>query len=622
MRPRLSGTTAGLAVAVTAVVVAASALGAWLYSRHHFEELVASARDTSVAQGELIREALEHQMMENDRSLIGEMVDSFARQPGVTRVLILDRQGAVRFAAGSPTTPADLRPDSPTCQACHRLSPSERGSSRVVETHGRDVLRTVIPFRNRTACHGCHDPGHGINGIMILDRDTDALRASMDADLPWLVAGTGGLALLLIGALALVLRLALLRRLQRFETTARLVAGGDLTRRVPQDGSDTIAWLAREFNAMADSMARLLGEVRSQRERLEKIINSVDDGIVVLGPDRSVLAANDAFLQRTGCTRAQVSGVCCRSLPAGTCTAATCPTLACLATGRRQVQLCERRRPDGTTAWEEIHASPILGASGAVDHVVEVWRDISERRKAEARLSESHRLASLGLLASGFSHEMNTPLATVLTCVEGIMADSRGPVSDDALERIAGSAAIAREQVLRCRGITQHFLRLSRGQRLPLAPLPLASVVAQVVRLVEPTAREQRVSVEVGSVAEETWVRADEAGLQHALINLLLNGIQACEPGGHVRVEVETGTEVHVRIADDGCGIAPEHQERIFEPFYGLRRGGSGLGLFLVQDAVRAAGGDVLVTSAPGRGSTFEVVLPAESSHVAEASAS
>ena len=106
-----------------------------------------------------------------------------------------------------------------------------------------------------------------------------------------------------------------------------------------------------------------------------------------------------------------------------------------------------------------MHASPILDSAGDLPHVVEVWRDISERRAAEAHLAESHRLASLGVLASGFSHELNTPLGTVLMCVEGILP--RRPA------RAATSATtppIARDQLLRCRGITQHFLRMSRGQ--------------------------------------------------------------------------------------------------------------------------------------------------------------
>ena len=131
-----------------------------------------------------------------------------------------------------------------------------------------------------------------------------------------------------------------------------------------------------------------------------------------------------AFLQRAGNAREQVLGCCCSQLERGACNFSDCPTLECLRSGQRQVRIFERKVGDHTVAWEEIHASPILDGSGRLIQVVEVWRDISERRAAEAKLAESYRLASVGVLASGFSHEMNTPLATTLMCVEGILRDT------------------------------------------------------------------------------------------------------------------------------------------------------------------------------------------------------
>ena len=232
---------------------------------------------------------------------------------------------------------------------------------------------------------------------------------------------------------------------------------------------------------------------------------------------------------------------------------------------------------------------------------------------AEARLAESHRLASLGLLASGFSHEMNTPLGTVLMCVEAILREAReagGRPAAEVLGTVADSAAIAREQVLRCRGVTQNFLRLSRGQPSAGEIVTLASTVEAAVRLVAPTAKEAGVSLEVEPVDPGFRVRADEAELQHVLINLLVNGVQACAGGGRVTASVTGGSSLHIRVRDTGCGIPPEQQQRIFEPFFGLRQGGTGLGLFLALNFVRSWGGDIRVESAPGSGSTFDVTLP------------
>lgn len=611
MKLRLTSMTAGLAIGITGAVAVAFAAGAYFYSAHHFQTLLESERSTALAQGELMRVALEHQMIENDRTLIAAMIQSFGKEPRVANVVLLDRTGIVRASSAPTGPPEDFQITSPTCQACHRLPPDQRGSSRVIETRGGTMLRTVIPFRNREACYGCHDPTHRINGIIILDLDAGGVRAAMNDDLRWMVLGSGALALLLIAAIAVIVRLFVLRRLQKFETTARLIAKGDLDRRVPADGaSDTISWLASEFNTMADSMTGMVGEIRSQRERLETVINSIDDGIVVLDANRKVIAANDAFLHRSGTVREDAVGCFCKDVAPGLCTVTDCPTMACVHTGERQVRICERQTADGAVRWEEVHASPIHGPSGSLVQVVEVWRDITERRASEALLAESHRLASLGMLASGFSHELNTPLATVLMCVEGILRDA-SLADDPDWPRVRESATIAREQILRCRGITQQFLRMSRGQSSAPDIVDLQAVAAATGRLIDPTARDHAVTVVVEAGDRPVHVRADESELQHALINLSLNAVQACSAGGRVTLSVVGGDPARLRIADNGCGIGAEHQKRIFEPFFSLRKGGTGLGLFLSLNFVRRWGGDIVVTSTPGLGSTFEIVLPA-----------
>jgi PAS domain S-box-containing protein len=615
MKPQLSRMTIGLAVWITAAVALAGAAGAYLYSLRHTDRLLSMARDDALAQSQLIRGALEHAMLEDDRVLIEKLIATFGRERDVVNVMLLDREGTVQVSSG-PLQPGDeLNLGSPTCQACHRYPPAERMSSRVLETRGGAVLRTVVPFRNQPVCHECHDPADAINGVLIADVDAGALTAASNRDLSWLVAVSAALTLLLVSAIGLVIRQVVVRRLQRFETAAREIARGDLTRRVPSAGSDIISWLGREFNVMAESVSDLVGQVRSERERLETVIDSIDDGIVVLDATRKVVAANQAFLRRSGVAQESLLGCSCQRDGPGACAVTDCPTVSCLQSGTRQVRICERRKPDGSSAWEEVHASPIAGLPGGPMHVVEVWRDISERRTAEARLAESHRLASLGLLASGFSHEMNTPLGTVLVCVEGIVRETHGTEASVDREYIREHASTAREQLMRCRGITEQFLRMAGGRHSSPQIVKVDEAVAAAIRLVQPTARPRGVTIDSETIAPDLRIRVAGSELQHALINLLLNAVQSCSAGGVVRVDAKRGgadgMQAVIRISDTGCGIAPEHRARIFEPFFSGRADGTGLGLFLSLNFVRGCGGDILVDSTPGQGSTFSVVLPA-----------
>ncbi len=605
MKLRLTSMTAGLAVGITAAVALACATGAYFYSVHHFQTLLDNERRTALAQGELMRVALEHQMIENDRTLIAAMIRSFGQEPGVANVVLLDRTGdGARPRARRSGPPRISRSPRRRARRAIGCQPTQRGSSRVIDTRGGTMLRTVIPFRNREACYGCHDPAHRINGIMILDLDAGGMRDAMNDDLRWMVLGSGGLALLLIAAIAIMVRLFLLRRLQRFETTARLIAKGDLERRVPADGSsDTISWLASEFNTMADSMSGMVGEIRSQRERLETVINSIDDGIVVLDAtpeshrrQRRVSAAignrprAGARLLLQGCGAGTLHGQ--RLSDHG--------LRAYRRAAGAHLRAAHRRRRSALGGGARV-ANP-RAATGSLVQVVEVWRDITERRASEARLAESHRMASLGMLASGFSHELNTPLATVLMCLEGILRDgSRRDepdwprVHESASDRARADPPLPRNHPAVPPDVARPVVR----RRCRRAPGHRAGGGA-AGRAHRPRTRHDASRLTPAARARarsrrrvRTPARADQPVAERR------TGVRRRRIA--VTLSLVAGDPVRLRIADNGCGIGVEHQQRIFEPFFSMRRGGTGLGLFLSLTFVRRWGGDIVVSSAPGR---------------------
>ena len=253
--------------------------------------------------------------------------------------------------------------------------------------------------------------------------------------------------------------------------------------------------------------------------------------------------------------------------------------------------------------------------NGRVVQVVEVWRDISERVKEQERLAEVERLVSLGALASGFSHEMNTPLASMLICAEAVLGRIDDPGSErDAetmLSAIREYADIIRKEVLRCRKITEQFLRFSRGIPPSVEPIDLRAVVESVIALVAPTAKEAGASVSVTGDEPLPAVTANVEVVQHVLVNLLVNAIDSLGGrGGAVTVGFRVGEDVRILVSDTGSGITPEFCKHLFEPFRSSKRHGTGLGLFLSRSFARRFGGDLqMVRSEVGVGSCFEIIF-------------
>src|SRR5512146_2653542 len=120
MKLRFASMTVGLALSVTAAVVIACSVAAYMYSTHHFKTLLEMERTNALAEGELIRTALEHQMLGNDRSLIAQMIERFGKQARVQQLALVDRNGIVRYSSKPIENLDDFHISSATCQACHR----------------------------------------------------------------------------------------------------------------------------------------------------------------------------------------------------------------------------------------------------------------------------------------------------------------------------------------------------------------------------------------------------------------------------------------------------------------------------------------------------------------------
>ncbi len=246
------------------------------------------------------------------------------------------------------------------------------------------------------------------------------------------------------------------------------------------------------------------------------------------------------------------------------------------------------------------------------DRVASTQADLETRvRERTSEFLRAARLADLGLLASGVAHEINTPLASITSCAEGLerRIHNGGLDAETANDYVS---TITRE-AYRARDITERMLALSRQEPCLVGEVALDRVLRQVESAVQHTLEQRGVRLERDAPAPDDVARVNAGELVQILVNLVLNAIDASSQGQVVRLGAKLdGESLRFDVADDGSGIPPEDLERIFEPFYTTKRPGrgTGLGLALVATLVDAHGGHIGVTSRPGEGSRFVVTLP------------
>jgi len=589
----------------------------YAFAARHYESQVELLRNAAHEHGRLIQMAFEHDMLDGNRDLIQKMAVEYAKDPVVGELMVVNRLGEVRHASDPGRLGVVLDQGSPTCTVCHDRPPAQRMESVRIEIEGGQILRSVYPLRNRPDCHQCHDPNHSINGILILDFELNQILSALTTDIRMAAVGLGLFAAFLMGCVGLAMREMVVRRLHKLETTARGIASGRFEQRVQLGGNDSVARLANQFNVMAESVSSLLEQIRARGKQFEDLMNSVDDGLLIIDRQFRVVSVNTAFARRLGRDPEELKGVSCcgvwGNIP-NSCVesdAGSCVASRVFRTGTLQMSLHTRFPAPGQERYEEIFASPVTNDEGEVVQVIEVWRDITDRRSREAQIAEFHRLASLGTLASGFAHEFNTPLASILFCVEGMKRaiDSNFSKGSDTIRE---DIDLVLGEIQRCRNITQQFLQFSRGHS-PVADLvDLHEVIDAVVPLIRPQCIERGVRFEIAENSGESFfVLANQGALQQVVLNIALNAMYASNPEGVIRFDVRRQQDkACLCIEDDGCGMSDDVRKHLFEPFFSQREGGTGLGLFVSYNLVHLWEGEIQVESEEGRGSAFHILFP------------
>jgi PAS domain S-box-containing protein len=279
------------------------------------------------------------------------------------------------------------------------------------------------------------------------------------------------------------------------------------------------------------------------------------------------------------------------------------------------IEMVIRSAADGSERQLSATARPLVGLDGRLWGGVAVLRDVSVQRRHEAQLIISDRMASVGSLAAGVTHEINNPLAAVLANVELAIVDARSLPANRTTERLIEELSDAQEAANRVREIVRDLKLFSRSEEERHGPVDAREVLESALRMAWNEIRHRARLVR--SFEDVPPVYGNDARLGQVFLNLLVNAAQAIPDGraqsNEIRVALRrVGERVLVEIADTGTGMSDEVLREVFTPFFTTKPlgVGTGVGLPVCQRIVSALGGQIAVESKLGVGSTFRVLLP------------
>ena len=279
--------------------------------------------------------------------------------------------------------------------------------------------------------------------------------------------------------------------------------------------------------------------------------------------------------------------------------------------GRKKFDFCEFRARHRDGSWRTLRAtaSPLFDAEGHANSVIISVRDITVEKKLEQQILQSDRLAAMGQMISGFAHELNNPLTSIMGMAE-LLQDSEVP------ETARKQLTTLQQQTRRAADIVQNLMYFSKPPAPGKGPVLLNDVVQRTLHLHAYSLRRNNITVDFLSDATLPAVNADPHQLMQVFLNLILNAEQAMREvreGGTLRIRLEKGSgTVSAIFQDDGPGIPKEILPSIFDPFYTTKRPGrgTGLGLSICKAILREHSGSIEATSGPGGGAVFTVTLP------------
>ena len=358
------------------------------------------------------------------------------------------------------------------------------------------------------------------------------------------------------------------------------------------------------------------------RRRLVTAIEQARESIVITDNRGVIEYVNPAFTDVTGYSRDEVIGLTPRVIRSGEHDTDFYRTIwETITAGRVWQGRIVNRRKDGTLFTESATISPVRNTNGKITHFVAVKRDITHEVELEAQLRQAQKMEAIGTLAGGIAHDFNNILGAILgfTDMALLHCDPGSPLHENLTHIRKGGKRAA--------DLVQQILTFSRMTTAEKEPVPVVPLVRESLKLLR-ASLPATIEIEQELDAAGMNVLANPVKIQQVVMNLCTNAFHAMrDKGGLLTVTLSPvpaaecrrmltsvkGDCVRLAVSDTGVGIDPETLERIFDPFFTTKGPGegTGLGLSVVHGIVRDLGGTITVSSDPGEGTTFTVILPA-----------
>ncbi len=380
--------------------------------------------------------------------------------------------------------------------------------------------------------------------------------------------------------------------------------------------TDELSIMATKVSMLGERLRGAQFEVSDLRGNIDRLLGDLEDAVFIFNRDRRLIFASGSVEKFLGRQRADlVGGSISEIFPPNT-------TLGLLVAQSSQTGRTLRNRRVPVTAAGETPAplaivllsidflETLPGSAGAGSGILVRLRDPEAQRKIGRELQTADRLAAISRVSGGVAHEVKNPLNAILLHVEVARAKlGRGDTE------IGQQMEIISREILRLDRVVKTFLDFTRPVELNLSNVALADLVAETVELARPQAAARQIRIVVDERTDGAEIRVDRDLMKQAVLNVVVNAIEAMPEGGELRFESSAGEDAaEIRIADTGPGIPPDLREKIFRLYFTTKKEGSGIGLAMTFRIVQLHDGTIDFTSEPGKGATFIIRIPTAAS--------